>query len=398
MLYLLYVPFRTKREGRETEMWRGRGLTGRPLLRFDNSGNWLIADSDNRLIRKIGPRRDGHEITADEVESLRDKPEQFRTLQPPRWPYDPPDQVREIAGTLGELRGEIPEQKDAARFHNGLDIAGAYGETARFVRDEKVLLPVATANFGTLRESLRMPSLGYIHIRLGRDQSSVPFADSRFQFEKDKFGKITGVRVPRGTKFKASEPIGTLNQMNHVHLIAGRSGSEMNALDALILPGLIDTRPPVIESVQFISADRAVAVTKNQLGRIQLTGQTRIIMRAYDQVDGNAARRRLGIYQAGYQLLRSDHSPIGDVQWTLKFNRMPAAGAVRFVYADGSKSGATGETIFNYIVTNHVHGDTFGEGYFDAGTLENGVYVLRVIAADYFSNQTYFDTEFEAKK
>ncbi len=45
------------------------------------------------------------------------------------------------------------------------------------------------------------------------------------------------VRVARGTRFDAGDPIGTLNPMNHVHLIAGRSGSEMNALDALVLPG-----------------------------------------------------------------------------------------------------------------------------------------------------------------
>ncbi|MBK8304160.1 MAG: hypothetical protein IPK98_12435 [Chloracidobacterium sp.] len=56
---------------------------------------------------------------------------------------------------------------DQVWFHNGLDIAGAYGETARFVRDEKVLRPIAAENFGTLRELIRMPTLGYIHIRLG---------------------------------------------------------------------------------------------------------------------------------------------------------------------------------------------------------------------------------------
>src|SRR4030095_149932 len=98
------------------------------------------------------------------------------------------------------------EQNQPARFHNGLDIAGAYGETARFVRDEKVLLPIAATNFGTLRELLRMPSMGYIHVGLGRDQSSLPFADTRFQFEKDNLGKLIGVRVPRGTKFKSGEP------------------------------------------------------------------------------------------------------------------------------------------------------------------------------------------------
>ena len=63
--------------------------------------------------------------------------------------------------------------------HNGLDIAGAYGETARFVRDEKVLRLIAAENFGTVRQLIRMPTLGYIHIRLGANVESVPFGDGR---------------------------------------------------------------------------------------------------------------------------------------------------------------------------------------------------------------------------
>jgi hypothetical protein len=80
----------------------------------------------------------------------------------------------------------------------------AYGETARFIRDEKVSAADRGTNFGTLRELLRMPSLGYIHVRLGRDQSSVPFGDPRFQFERDSLGKLVGVRIARGTKFSAA--------------------------------------------------------------------------------------------------------------------------------------------------------------------------------------------------
>ena len=100
-----------------------------------------------------------------------------------------------------------------------------------------------------------MPTLGYIHIRLGRNASGEPFGDERFQFRRDSTGKTVGVRVPRGSKFKAGEPIGTLNPMNHVHLITGRSGSEMNALDALKLPGITDSRPPVIEKVTIYDQD-----------------------------------------------------------------------------------------------------------------------------------------------
>lgn len=366
-------------------------------LVVDSSADLMVADSDNRLIRRISGTGHGHELTAEERQALRDKPEDFRLLQPPRWPYDPPDRVREIAGTLGELRGDIPEQKEPARFHNGLDIAGAYGETARSIRDEKILLPVAAADFGTLRESLRMPQLGYIHVRLGRDQLSRPFEDPRFHFERDASGKIVEVRVPRGTRFKAGEPVGTLNTMNHVHLIAGRSGFEMNALDALILPGLQDTRPPVIEAVEFFS-DTGIAAAKDHLGHVQVSGKTRIVVRAYDQVDGNAARRRLGIYRAGYQLLRPDHAPLGDVIWTIRFDQMPRSWAAKLVYGDGSHSGATGMTIFNYIVTNHVEGDTAAEGFLDAAGLDDGDYILRAAVADQFGNETFADTTIEVKK
>ena len=367
-------------------------------LAVDDSGNLLTADSENRVVRRLSPDDNGPNITPEQVAAFRDKPEEFRQLQPPRWPYDPPGARREIAGTLGELRGEIRSGNDNIHFHNGLDIAGAYGETARFVRDEKVLRPVAVENFDSLRELLRLPTMGYIHIRLGRHSSGVPFNDPRFVFSKDSLGKMVGVRVPRGAAFKAGEPIGTLNAMNHVHLIAGRSGSEMNALDALAFPGISDSRAPTIEKVTVTDENWHEIETKSASGRIQLEGKLRIIMRAYDQVDGNAGRRRLGIYQAGYQILRADGSPVGDTQWRIRFDRLPAAAAISFVYAEGSKSGATGETIFNYIVTNRVDGDDYRQGFLDTSVLDGGQYILRVSAADYFGNTSHSDTPFEVNK
>lgn len=260
-------------------------------LAFDRNGDLLVADSENRLVRRLSTSKSGHEITADEVASLRGTAEEFRHAAPARWPFDPPDAKRDIAGTLGEIRGEMTENNDQVWFHNGLDIAGAYGETARFIRDEKVLRPMALDNFGNLRESLRMPTLGYIHVRVGRDANETPFRDARFLFGK----KGAGVRIPRGAQFKAGEAIGTLNAMNHVHLIAGRSGSEMNALDALSLPNLTDTRPPTIEKVTLFDENRREIETDEAASRIKLSGKFRIAVRTFDQVDGNAERRRLGV-------------------------------------------------------------------------------------------------------
>lgn len=366
---------------------KSRAKFNRPSgVAVDSNGSLIIADSENRVVRKISPTSTGHEITAEEVNALRDKPEEFRAAAPARWPYDPPTAKRDIAGTLGEVRGEVNATNETVWFHNGLDIAGSYGETARFVRDEKVLRPIAAENFATLRELIRMPTMGYIHIRLGRNESSVPFGDERFVFEKDSTGKLSGVRVPRGAKFKAGEPIGTLNSMNHVHLIAGRSGSEMNALDALTLPGVADSRAPVIEKVTIYDQNWNLVETLGPNPRIKLTGNTRIVVKAYDQVDGNSDRRRLGVYKLGYQLLDAAKNPIGEPKWTIKFDRMPANAAVKFVYADKSHSGATGETIFNYIVTNFVEGDEFREGFLEKGPIGSGNFVLRVFAADYFGN------------
>lgn len=365
-------------------------------MAFGESGELLVADSDNRVVRKLAS-----------VESAKVNPtgtpkpftaEEFRNQQPPRWPFDPPDAKRDIAGTLGEIRGEVSQENGAVWFHNGLDIAGAYGETARFIRDEKALAPMAAENFGTSRELLRMPTIGYIHVRLGRDQNDRSFDDDRFQFSRSPDGKISDVRVPRGAKFTAGEPLGTLNAMNHVHMIAGRTGAEMNALAALVLPNVSDTISPTIENTAIFSENWSPIETKPPGARIKLAGKTRVVVRAYDRMDGNPERRKLGVYKLGYQILRSDGSPESNVKWTIEFDRMPSNNAVRFVYADGSRSGATGETIFNYIVTNRVGDDHFSEGFLDAAALPPGNYTIRVFAADFFGNTTSKDIPVEVTR
>jgi hypothetical protein len=370
---------------------------GRPSgIALNGTGELLLADSDNRLVRRISSGAQNEAITPDEIAALRDKPEPFREAQPARWPYDPPAAPRDIAGTLGELRGEVKADGGETHFHNGLDIAGAYGETARFIRTEKVLDPFSTANFGTLRELLRLPTLGYIHIRLGRDKDSKPYDDVRFQFQRDAAGKLADVRVPRGTKFKAGEPIGTLNAMNHVHLVAGRSGQEMNAIDALELPGLGDSRPPTIEEVHLFDINWREIKPERTNTRIKIDQRTRIVIRAYDQADGNSERRRLGVYKVGFEIVGGKRPE--NEKWTIVFDRLPEAAAIPYVYAVGSRSGATGETVFNYIVTNVVEADTYREAFLDPAALPAGAQTLRVLAADYFGNITQREIGIEVIK
>ena len=121
-------------------------------------------------------------------------------------------------------------------------------------------------------------------------------------------------------------------------------------------------------------------------------------MRAYDQMDGNSERRRLGVYMLGYQVLKSDKTPLADPKWTISFDRMPSNNAVRLAYANGSHSGATGETIFNYIVTNFVSGGDNREDFLDPATIGSGQFILRVFAKDYFGNESSKDIDIEVLK
>ncbi|MGH9946890.1 MAG: hypothetical protein ACRD6X_06810 [Pyrinomonadaceae bacterium] len=369
---------------------RSSGLT------IGSDGEIYVADSENKVIRKLQSALPSKDVASGTPVPQTVK--EFRNSHAARWPFDPPDAKRDIAGTLGEIRGLMSSDNKQVWFHNGLDIAGQYGETARFIRDEKVLDPLSVENFGTLRELIRLPTLGYIHLRLGRDQNNKTFLDERFQFERSVNGKISAVRIPRGSEFKAGEPIGTLNAMNHVHLIAGRSGSEINALAALVLPNISDSIAPTIESANLYDQNWNAIETKNGDSRIKLNGKYRVVFRAFDRMDGNSERRKLGVYRLGYQILNNDGSVALDSGWNIRFDRMPSNEAVKFAYATDSHSGATGETIFNYIVTNRVNGDAFNENFFDTSGLSAGNYSVRVFAADFFGNVSSKDISIEVIK
>jgi sugar lactone lactonase YvrE len=377
-------------------------------IAFSPDGRLFIADTGNKLVRAVTREGDsgGVELTREAIDALRPKASEFRAQAPPRWPYEPPDRPREIAATFGEIRGEINEGKDAW-FHNGLDIPGAYGETARAVRSEKILRPLSVEGVGGVRERIRFPTLGYIHLRVGRDKDDSAFDDERFILRHDAAGKVTGVRVRRGTRFNAGDAIGTLNNQNHVHLIAGPTNSEFNALAALELPGVKDTVAPVIEKdgVRLFDSegrefDTTSATKEEKRGQaagepLTVSGDVRVVVRAYDQMDGNAARRRLGLYQLGYQVLDVTGRPaqgFAEPLMTISFESLPDdSRAVSVAYAEGSKAGATGDTIFAYIVTNSVRDRAAAKNFWHTSSLPEGNYILRVFAADFFGNKTTRD-------
>ncbi len=354
----------------------------------------VVADSGNGLLRAIVPANAKLGIQSDPAIATI-KAEDIRQAVPPRWPFDPPDAKRDIAGTLGEIRGEVAPEKDAW-FHNGLDIPGAYGEPLRVLFSERVTLPLAVEGVGGLRERLRLPLLGYTHVRIARDQNDQPLGSFGIReaiFQHDDKGKVTGVRIPRGTRINAGDIVGTLNAFNHVHLIAGPSAAEVNALAALELPNLADTVAPTIEALRLVHEQGELKAEKGQ--PISISGKVQFIVRAFDQVNGNAGYRRLGVYQVGYQLLSKDGAPLPDFKeprFNLVFNRLPDDwSTVRIAYAAPSQSGYTGKTIFDYVATNVVRDGFAREEGLDTTKLPNGDYVLRAVVEDFFRNRTTKD-------
>jgi hypothetical protein len=372
---------------------------GRPVgLAFATAEELVFADGAHGLLRAIVPAqaRLGHMA---QPEKLLISPTQIRSVVPPRWPFDPPMAPREIAGTFGEVRGEVVPEHDAW-FHNGLDVPGRYGEVARTIFSERVALPFAVDGFGGTRERVRLPLIGYIHLRLGRDVNDRPFGDKRFLFRRDEQGQLAGVRVPRGTLFNAGDALGTLNRLNHVHLIAGAYSGEVNALAALELPGLVDTLAPVIEDVRLETAEgQPIDPGRPKSRERTVSGRVRVIVRAYDRADGIAGYRKLGPYRLGYQVLNANGSAAPGFETpeaSLNFDRLPPdPNAVQIVYAAGSESGYEGKTIFDYIITNTLRDGRASEGYWDASRLPAGRYTLRVFVEDFAGNRTTRDIPIE---
>lgn len=375
-------------------------------LAFNADDVLFVADSGNGAVRALLPDGEsyGAAINPDEARVPAAKLRTTVQSAGARWPFYPFEARREIAGTFGEIRG-VSAPNENAWFHNGLDIPGAYGETVYAMYGERITRLLAVEGAGEIRERLRLPLFGYIHVRIGRDQNDQPLSSlPSAQLLRDAEGNVTEVRVPRGTLIRAGQAVGTLNRLNHVHLIAGPASSEVNALAGLPLPGISDTVAPVIENIALVSVDDATfdaaqkpvaAKAVKMPAPLIVQGRQRIIVTAYDQADGNASYRRLGLYRLGYQILRKDGTPIegfAESRYTLTFDRLPQIeGAAQLVYATGSQSGYTDRTIFAYLITNELRDGVVSEGVWDSTSLAAGDYLVRVVAEDFFRNQARKD-------
>ncbi len=309
-----------------------------------------------------------------------------------RWPLDPQQGWHEVVGTLGEVRGSF-KGESRHHLHDGFDIRGDVGQTVRAVADGKVSSPFGAWSVGDQAEGLALDRIRYIHMKVGRDPLGRAF-DARWPQLLDLDGKLERVRVRRGTRFQAGDPLGSINRMAHVHLSVGASGFERNAV-ALGFTGYADAFAPRITGVEVLD-DADQPIKPGADGRVpisKLGPGVQIVVEAWDQVDRNLPRRRLGLYQVGYQILDAAGQPLQGYEqprFNIVFNRMPRERSATLVaYAPDSGITVHGSAVtrFRYLVTNTVRDGLVETGRWLPEALPAGDYIIRASARDYSGNE-----------
>jgi len=364
---------------------RFRGLTG---LAFAGPGRLVVSDSRNALIRLV--------VAPSRLELRRPLPPRIRphfdaeafAWQPLLWPLTPMDGPFEITGTLGELRGGDGTE----RLHAGLDVRAPENTPVYAVRDAVVTDPAAVIDFETINESIRIGPIAYVHIRVGRTREGGLVDPIRFVASYDEAGQIALIRARRGARFLAGEAMGTVNAFNHVHLNVGWPGEEHNPL-RFRLTQFQDHRPPTIRRGGIrLLRDDGTPIVERKKGRLIVDGLVQVVVDAWDQIDGNERRRRLGLYRLGYQVLNTDGSSapgFGAPRQTILFDRFGGGDTARTVYASGSGIPYFGRrsTRFFYVVTNTLREGVAALDRWDTRTLSPGDYTLRVLAEDIAGNE-----------
>jgi len=309
-----------------------------------------------------------------------------------RWPLAPQLGWHEVVGTLGEVRGNFSGES-RHHLHDGFDIRGDVGQTVLAIADGKVSSPVSSWSVGGQGEGLSLDRLRYIHMKVGRDARDRAF-DARWPQLLDLDGKLERVRVRRGTRFKAGDPLGSINRMAHVHLSVGASGFQRNAV-ALGFVDYADRFAPRITEVGLLD-DNDQPLKAGSDGRVAVPRQgpgVQIVVEAWDQVDNNLPRRRLGAYQVGYQILDAAGTPLVGYEqprFNIVFNRMPRENSATVVaYAPDSGITVHGSAVtrFRYLVTNTVRDGLVETGRWQPDALPAGEYIIRASARDYSGNE-----------
>ena len=360
-------------------------------LAVDRHGALYVAEAAGYAIRKLSPRHPGDAEPVPAPDAPPAPPAALGVASFP-WPVKPQWSWHEVVGDMGEVRGDYKgERRD--HLHAGLDVRANVGETVLAVADEKVESPLPDWNPEGLSEGLQIDQFTYIHMRVGRTPTGAALDPARFRFIRDAAGKLVSVQVKRGTRFHVGDPLGTVNRMAHVHLELGPRGGDANPM-ALRFVGLSDHIAPHISGIQLFDASGR-QLTGQDRGRLvvpRAAGPLSIVVDAWDQVDGDAARRRLGLYRAGFQILNADGSPMKGFERPLvniEFDRLPRAPeATKIAYAPASGDTVHGaeETRFLYVVTNRVRSGRAETGGWRLANLAPGDYTVRILAADYAGN------------
>jgi len=357
-------------------------------LAVGEDGALLVADAGAYRVHRIRPANQA----TDAPQVVGPSPDTPLPATAGRWPLAPQDGWHEVVGTLGEVRGNY-QRENRDHLHGGLDIRGDVGQQVLAIADGKVSSPHAAWGFGELGEGMAIDTLGYIHMRVGRTPRGDAIDPSRFLIVPGEDGKPERVRVRRGTRFVAGDVLGTINGMAHVHLSVGASGYERNAV-ALGFVNYADHYAPRIDRIELLDAlDQPLTVRRD--GRLVLSRATpgvQIAVDAWDQVDRNLPRRRLGLHALGFQWLDAAGTPLPGYEqprMNIEFNRMPAdPDAVKIAYGPSSGITVHGSAItrFQYLVTNTVRDGVLATGQWRPDELPAGDYVLRITAQDYSGN------------
>ncbi|MBD8697658.1 gluconolaconase [Stenotrophomonas sp. CFBP 13718] len=351
-------------------------------------GSLRVADAAAGRLHRIVPLAPGEALAPALVGPAVDAP---LPRSEGRWPLAPQDGWHEVVGTLGEVRGNF-RGESRHHLHDGFDVRGDVGQTVLAIADGKIDTPLASWSVGGQAEGLAVGTLRYLHMRVGRDPRGQPF-DERWQQLFDSEGTLERIRLRRGTRIHAGDRLGSINSQAHVHLSVGSSGFERNAA-LLGFTGFVDRVPPRITDVALLD-DADQPLQRDAQGRVPVPRGGRgvqIVVEAWDQVDGNLPRRRLGLYAVGYQVLDAAGVALAGYEqprWNIVFNRMPPQqAAVRVAYAPDSGVTVHGSAVtrFRYLASNTVRDGLMQQGRWRPDGLPPGEYVIRAHARDHSGN------------